>query len=90
MSGIPPGFGGGFGGVGEAYRCHDTLASALKRLVEIRDNVEGYTLSIEKYVKELAATMIKVTKSTGRMFEQEQLRAAGRKAGEWKVDNRRQ
>ena len=50
------------------------MTFALKRLSEIRDNVEVDSLNIEGYVKELVAMVIKVTKSIGRMFEQEPLR----------------
>ena len=73
-SGNPPGLGGFGGDVGESQECYESLGFALKRLSEIRDNVETDSLNIESYVKELATMMIKITKSMGRMFEQEQLR----------------
>ena len=50
------------------------MAFALGRLSEIRDNVETDMLMTEKYVKELATMLIKITKAIGRMFEQEPLR----------------
>ncbi len=40
----------GFGHVGEATACYDTMARVLKRLVEIRDNVETDSITVEKYV----------------------------------------
>ncbi len=43
-------------------------------LVEIRDTVEMDSINMEKYVKELTNTMIEMTRATGKMFEQENLR----------------
>jgi hypothetical protein len=74
MLGGPPGRGGGFGSVGEANEFYETLANAIKRMTEIRDNVEGDSMNTERYVKELSQVMIKVTKAAGIVFEQEQLR----------------
>ena len=73
-AGNPPGLGGFGGDVGESQECYESLGFALKRLSEIRDNVETDSLNIESYVKELAAMVIKITKSMGRMFEHEPLR----------------
>ncbi len=66
-----PGHGGdaGFGHVGEARACYDTMAKATRRLREIKDNVEADSINVEKHVKELANTMHDSTKATGRMFE---------------------
>ncbi len=73
-SGDPTGLGGFGGDVGESQECYEKLAFALRRLSEIIDNVESDSLNTEGYVKELESMVIKVTKSIGRMFEQEPLR----------------
>ena len=78
----PPGLGevdggvpsGGCGRVGEARACYDAMARVMKRLAEIRDNVEFDSINVEKYVKELTNTIIAMTRATGRMFEQEHFR----------------
>jgi hypothetical protein len=72
----PPGLGGfgGFGGVGDSADNYDALAWSIKRLAEIKDNVEGDSLNTERYIKELSIIMIRITEATGRMFEQEPLR----------------
>ena len=50
--GGPPGLSeGGFGEVGEAAVCFQTMAKTMKRLGEIRDNVEADGINVEKYVK---------------------------------------
>ena len=70
--GVPPGLGeGGFGDVGEAAVCFQTMAKTMKRLGEIRDNVEADSINVEKYVKELSVVTRDLTKACGRMFEQE-------------------
>jgi hypothetical protein len=73
-AGNPPGLGGFGGDVGESQERYENLAFALKRLAEIRDNVEDDMLMTERYVKELVSMVIKITKSFGRMSEQEPLR----------------
>jgi hypothetical protein len=80
-SGFPPslrGGGGGstegFGGVGEAVQCYQAMSRVLRRLGEIRDHVEADGINVEQYVKEIAVTVMELTKATGRMFEQEHLR----------------
>ncbi len=40
----------------------------------MKDNVEADSINVEKYFKELAISMIDMTKARGRMFEQEPLR----------------
>ena len=55
------GFGGFGGDVGESQECYESLGFALKRLSEIRDNVETDSLNIESYAKELASMVIKIT-----------------------------
>ncbi len=50
------------------------MAKVTKRLTEIEDNVEADSINVKKYLKELAITMIDMTKATGRMFEQEHFR----------------
>ncbi len=66
----------GFGDVGEAAVCFQTMAEFIRRLREIRDNVEADNVNVERYVKELAGVTIDctITKACGRMFEQEHLR----------------
>ncbi len=64
----------GFGHVGEARACYDTMARVMRRLTEIKDKVEADRTNVKKYVKELTNTMIDMTRATGRMFEQEHLR----------------
>ncbi len=71
VGGVPS---GGFCHVGEARACYDAMARVMKRLAEIRDNVEIDSINAGKYVKELTSTMIEMTKAPGRMFEQEHLR----------------
>ena len=46
----------------------------LQRAGEIKDNVEADSINVEKYVRELAAVVIDLTKASGKMFEQEHLR----------------
>ena len=72
----PPGLsqGEGFGGIGDAMRCYQEMAKVLRRLGEIRDTVEGDGINVEMYVKEMANTLMDLTRATGRMFEQEHLR----------------
>ncbi len=73
--GIPRGLAeGGFGDVGEANMCSQRMARAMKRLGDIRDNVEGDSINMEKYLKELAVVSMDLTKACGRMFEQQHLR----------------
>ena len=73
--GVPPGLGeGGFGDVGEAAVCFQTMAKTMKRLWEIRGNVEADSINVEKYVKEQSVVTMDLTKACGRMFEQEHLR----------------
>ncbi len=50
------------------------MAGVMKRLVDIRDNVEIDSINVEKYFKELASIMIEMINTTGSMFEQENLR----------------
>ena len=76
----PPGLGGevsggyaGFGHVGEARACYDTMARVMRRLTEIKDNVEADSMNVEKCVKE-TTTIIDMIKATGRMLEQDHLR----------------
>ncbi len=70
--GNPPGLtgagDGGFGHVGEAGACYSTMAHVLLRAGEVRDNVEADSVSMEEYVKEIAALVADLTK-LGRMFE---------------------
>jgi hypothetical protein len=40
-------------------------------VTEIKDNVEADSINAERYLEELAITMIERTKATGRMIEQE-------------------
>ncbi len=42
---------------------YESLASAIKRVGEMRDNVEGDSLNTERYVKELQQDAMKVTKA---------------------------
>ncbi len=54
--GSPPGLGEdsgevGFGHAGEVRACYDTMAQVMKRLAEIRDNVEFDSINVEKYVR---------------------------------------
>ncbi len=73
--GVPPGLSdGGFGDVGEAAMCFQSMAKTMRRLGEIRDNVEMDGIKVEKYVKELSAVTMDLTKACGRMFQQEHLR----------------
>ncbi len=81
MSGGPPGRGGlsgggaerGFGHVGEAGACYSPMARGMLRAGEVRDNVEGDSINVEKYVKEIASLVFDLTKAAGRMFEQDHL-----------------
>ncbi len=50
------------------------MARVMKRLVEIRGSMKMDSINVERYVKDLASTMIEMTKATGRMFEHEHLR----------------
>ncbi len=52
---VPPGFDeGGFGDVGEAAVCCQTMAKIMmKCLGEICDNVEADSINVEGYVKEV-------------------------------------
>ncbi len=78
----PPGLGsgdggvpsGGFGHEGKARACYDAMARVMKRLAELRDNVEIDSINVERYVKELTSTMIEMTEAAWRMLEQEHLR----------------
>ena len=73
--GVPPGLDdGGFDDVGEAAVCFQTMAKAMRRLGEIRDNVEADVINVDKYVKELSVATMNLTKACGRMFEQENFR----------------
>ncbi len=73
--GVPPGLGeGGFGDVGGAAVCFHTMAKTMKRLGELRDDVEADSITAEKYVKELSVVTMDFAKACGRMFEQEHLR----------------
>ncbi len=84
MSGGPPGLGCvgvnggngefGFGHVGDAGACYTNMGWVLQRAGEIKDNVEADSINVEKYVRELAAVVIDLTKASGKMFEQEHLR----------------
>ncbi len=65
---------GGFGGVGEAGVCLQTMARLMRRLGEIRDHVKADGINVEKYVKELTVVTIDLVKACGMMFEQEPLR----------------
>ncbi len=56
---------GGFGEVGEAVVCFLTMAKTLKRLGEIRDNVEADSINVELYVKELAVATMDFAKACG-------------------------
>ncbi len=60
----PPGL-GGFGGVGDPSDSYDALAWSIRRLAEIRVNVEGDSLNMERCIKELLIIMIKITKQPG-------------------------
>ncbi len=61
MAGQPPGLRGstggseGFGAVGEAGACYNTMACLMIWAGEVRDSVEADSINVEKYVKELAA-----------------------------------
>ncbi len=73
--GGPPGLSeGGFGGVGEAAVCFQTMAQTMKHMREIIDNVEAHSINVEKHVRELSLVMMDLTKACGRMFEQAHLR----------------
>jgi hypothetical protein len=48
----------GFGHVGEARACYDAMARVMKRLAEVRDNVEIDSINAEKYVNEFTSTVI--------------------------------
>ncbi len=53
--GVPPGLAdGGFGDVGEAAVCFQTMTNIMRRLGEIRDNAEYDSINVEKYLRELA------------------------------------
>ncbi len=52
----------------------DAQAWSIGRLVEIRGNVERYSCNAERCIKELSIIMMKITKASGRMVEQEPLR----------------
>ncbi len=74
MSEFQPGLDdGGFGDAREAAVCFQTMARTMRRLGEIRDNVEVDSINVEKYLKELAVVTMDLTKACGRMFEQEHL-----------------
>ncbi len=73
--GVPPGLDdGGFGDVGEAAVCFQTMARTMRRLGEFRDNVEADSISVEKYLKELAEVTIDLNKACGRMCEHDNIR----------------
>ncbi len=72
--GVPPGLDdGGFDDVGEAAVCFQTMAKAMRRLGEIRDNVESDSINVDRYLKELAFMTMDPTKARGRMFDHEHL-----------------
>ncbi len=72
--GAPPGFDdGGFGDVGEAAVCFQSMGKIMRRLVEIRDNVKNDSLGVEKHLKELAIATMGFAIACRRMFEQEHL-----------------
>ncbi len=62
------------GDVGEATVWLQTMAKTMKRLGQIRENVESDGIDVERYVMELSVVTMGVTKAYGRMFEQEHLR----------------
>ncbi len=50
------------------------MAKIVRRLGEIRDDVQNGSINVERYLKELAFATMDRTKACGRMFEQEHLR----------------
>ncbi len=50
------------------------MAKTIKRLGEIRDNVEANGINVEKYVKELAVVTMDLTEACGSKFKQEHFR----------------
>ncbi len=50
--------------------CHNKLIEGLKRLKEIEESVEGESISVDKYVKELARVSQEVPKAIAKMSEQ--------------------
>ncbi len=56
---------GDFGEVDEAVVCFQKMAKTMKRLGEIRDNVEADRINVERYVKELAIVTMHLTKAAG-------------------------
>ncbi len=56
---------------GEARACYDTTARVMRRLAEIKDNVEADSINVENWVRVLTSTMHDLTKGIGRMLEQE-------------------
>ncbi len=73
--GVHPGLGEGVcGDVGEAAVCFQAMAKVMRRLGEIRDNVEADSINAEKYANEVSGVTGDLTKACGRMCEQEHIR----------------
>ncbi len=50
------------------------MARVMLRAGEVQDHVEGDSVNVEKYIKEIVIMAHDLTKAAGRMFEQEHLR----------------